>query len=106
MTSAPPRIDVLLIQFWIQDADVVVQALAVAEVEARVKRVDIEPALYAALGLKPYDLVIFDPRTPGLSVETVQGCMRSHGCKAVLVVLEETRPIDETIVSALRRRQS
>lgn len=85
MLSDLPRIDVLLIQFWIHDADAIVNALASAEVEANVKRVDIEPAVFAALGLRPYDLVVFDPSTPGMSVETVESCMRSHGSNAVLV---------------------
>lgn len=106
MTSDRPRIDVLLIQFWIHDIGPVVKALARAEVDANIKRVDIEPAVYAALGVKAYQLVIFDPRTPGLSRETVQSCMRSHGSTAQLVVLEDATAIEDAIAGALRRRQS
>jgi hypothetical protein len=106
MSSERPCVEVLLIQFWINDADQIIAALASTGLPTNIKRVDIEPAICAALGRCSYDLVIFDQSTPGLTIDMVRSCMRSHDSKAVLVVVDGTRPLEELITDALRRRQS
>lgn len=106
MPSDRRRIEVLLIQFWINDPDGVAAALSAAGVDATIKRVDIEPALHAALGRRSYDMVIFDPKTPGLSDDIVHGCMRAHGCKATFVALGHETPLEAAIREALERRHS
>jgi DNA-binding response OmpR family regulator len=106
MPVGAPSIEVLLIQLWIHEVEPFATALATAGVAANIKRVDIEPAVNAALGRRSYDLVIFDTRTPGLSLEMVQTCMRTHGIRVPLVVVDGRDLLDDVLTSALRQRQS
>jgi hypothetical protein len=106
MPSDRRRIEVLLIQLWINDPDGVAAAVYAAGVEATIRRVDIEPALHATLARRSYDLIILDPKTPGLSVDTVHSCMRVHGCKATLVALDQHASLEIAIREALEGRQS
>lgn len=82
-------LDVLAIQFWVHDPALIHRAVHSAGFDARIKRVDIEPALHAALGRQLWDLVIYDPATPGLAIETVQRCMKTFRRRAALVIIDD-----------------
>lgn len=104
MVAERSSVEVLLIQFWINDAAPLVTAIEAAGLRAHVKRVDIEPAIFAALGRVSHDLVIFDPSTPGITLELVQTCMREHASKAALAVAGDGESLKDAIAGILRRR--
>ncbi len=105
----PPRthtLEVLAVQIWIRDPAPLRAAIRSAGFLARIKRVDIEPALHAALGRQAWDLVVFDREPPILSLTTLRQAMRSHRCKAPLVVIEDGEVLVESVRRALKARRS
>lgn len=97
---------VLVIQFWIRDIRAIRAAFELAGVTAEITRVDIEPALYAALSWCEYDLAIYDPSTPTISRESVEKCLRSHHREIPLVLAEAGAPLAERITAAVAGRWS
>jgi CheY-like chemotaxis protein len=101
-----PEMRVLVIQFWIRDIRVIRSALEVAGITAQITRVDIEPALHAALSWGEYDLAIYDPSTPTISRTAVDDCLRVHGRDIPLVLAEDGAPLVDRIQCALAARRS
>lgn len=93
MSASAEPIRILLVRAWTEPLAPLRAALRAAGVEARIVRVDIEPALNAALerGSK-FDVVVFDPSTRGVSRELLDARLRDHHRFVPVVTLEE---IDE-----------
>lgn len=107
IVSGPlPTIDVLAIQFWIHDPALIRDAVHAAGFIARIKRIDIEPALHAALGRQPWHLVIYDPATPDLSLETVRRAMRAFRRRVPVVIVGDVTPLVEQVRRVLQHRRS
>ena len=106
MLSDRPQVEVLLVQFWINDPGPITAAIGATGVEANVKRGDIEPALNAALSSRSYDVIIYDPATPGVTLQMVQRCMASHASTALLVMVDDVMSLDDVIATVVRRRCS
>lgn len=97
-------IEVLAVQFWIRPLDPIACSLQSAGFIARIKRVDIEPALHAALGRQRWDLVLFDAATPELSLESVQQAMKSFRCDAPLLVASDEALADQIQLALCDKR--
>lgn len=102
----PHTIELLAIQFWIHDPGPIHRAVHLAGFTARIQRVDIEPALHAALGRQAWDLVIVDPATPDLSQVSVQRAMDGFRRNAPLIVLDDVVALPDRIRDALCARRS
>lgn len=97
---------VLVIQFWVNDSTPIRNALAAAGIDADLVRVDIEPAVNAALSWGRYTAVVYDPATTTVSLAAVEQCMRSNQCTVPLVVADDLSMLGARLLAALRRTQS
>jgi CheY-like chemotaxis protein len=92
---------ILVVQRWTIDLDPIEQSLRASGVDAAITRVDFAAALDAALTHERFDAVIFDPSTPDLTREAVEGCLRQHGRDIPIVLLDDTRTIGEQLARLL-----
>lgn len=76
-------------------------ALREASIEARIVRVDIEPALNAALDRSRFDLVVYDPKTPNVTRNMLDVCLRDHRHSPHVVVFESVEDAVAKIKRAL-----
>lgn len=106
MASLTSMVKVLLIRPWIHSLAPLRAALRRVGLEARFTRVDIEPALNAALARAGFDVVVVDPQTPGLSPSTIEARLRDHRVEVPVLALEDTETIGLRIRAALAARRS
>jgi hypothetical protein len=99
-------VQVLLIRPWIHSLAPLRASLRRAGFEARFTRVDIEPALDAALSRGGYEVAVVDPATPGLSHSTIERCLRDHRADFPVIVLEDVETLGEHVKAALASRRS
>jgi hypothetical protein len=100
-SSATPRI--LVIRPWTEPLTELRAALRDAGVTVRITRVDIEPALNAALARSSYDVVVWDPHCR-ITRDVVEARLREHGRTASIVVMEELGVTITNIVHTLTAR--
>lgn len=79
---------ILIVQSWTEDREPIELAAREAVADVSFARADFEAALDAALAHDHFDLAIFDPNTPGLTREIVEGCIKLHGREIPLIVFE------------------
>lgn len=92
-----------MIRAWTEPLTVFRETLREAGIAVRITRVDIEPALNAALARNPYDLVVWDPSS-SISRDIVEARLREHGRTASIIVLEEVGVTVTNIAHALTAR--
>lgn len=102
MRDVKHAIRILLIRPWTEPLAPLRIALERAAIAARFHRVDIEPALNAALYRGGYDLVVLDPRTPAISLELVEACMKANRRSVPIVTLGDPSTLGDAIRNALR----
>lgn len=96
-----PRI--LVIRAWTEPLVRFRAALRDAGVTVHITRVDIEPALNAALARGSFDVVVWDP-TSSVTRDVVEARLREHGRTASIVVLEGVGVTVTNIVHTLTAR--
>jgi hypothetical protein len=99
MAAPSDSIRILLIRAWTEPLAPFRDALRNAGIAARIARVDIEPALNAALSRGAFDVVVIDPNTPGLARGVVEARLREHRTACPIVVFESL----QTAVAGIRR---
>jgi hypothetical protein len=72
MAATTSQVRILLIRPWIRPLAPIRAALRDAALDARILRVDLEPALNAALARGGFDIIVFDPLTKELPRPVVQ----------------------------------
>jgi DNA-binding NtrC family response regulator len=87
MSAESKTIRILLIRAWTEPFALFRAALRAAGIHVRIARVDIEPALNAALGRGSYDAIVFDPTTPGISHDVIEARLREHARFIPIVVV-------------------
>lgn len=102
MPGEDDKVRILLIRPWTEPFAPFRAALRAVGIHARIARVDIEPALNAALGRGSYDVVVFDPGTPGVSRDVVEARLRDHARVIPIVVVVGTEPFD-AIAAAIKQ---
>lgn len=106
MASPNSMVQVLLIRPWIHSLAPLRASLRRAGLEGRFTRVDIEPALHAALARGGYDVAVVDPATPGLTHSTIEGSLRDHRADFPIIVLEDIESLGVRVKAALASRRS
>ncbi len=97
---------VLLVRPWIHPLAPLRDALRVAGLDPRFTRVDIEPALNAALARGSHDIVLYDPTTPALSRPVVEARLREHRANIPIVELDhDPGSVGDRIRAALASRR-
>jgi DNA-binding NtrC family response regulator len=91
---------VLLIRAWIHKLEPVRAALRDAGFLVEVTRIDIEPALHAALTRRAFDLVIHDPEVTGLPRPLVEARLREHRHATPVVTLRALAALGEAVLHA------
>lgn len=104
MRDVKDAIRILLIRPWTEPLAPLRIALDQAAIAARIHRVDIEPALNAALNRGGYDVVVLDPRTPAISVEVIEACMKANRRSFPIVTLGDPSTLGDAIRNAIRAR--
>ena len=99
--TATPRI--LVIRAWTEPLVRFREALREAGVVVRITRVDIEPALNAALARNAYDLVVWDPEST-ISRDVVEVRLREHGRTASIIAFEDIAVTVANIAHTLTAR--
>ncbi len=94
---------VIIVKSWVDDIDVVVARLHSAGYAVEYERVDLEPALWAALDRGPWHVVICDWKTPQLTIASVGRILRDHGTQVPIVVLDRIETLALDVHTALGR---
>lgn len=102
MREGHDAIRILLIRPWTEPLAPLRTALEAAELPVRFHRVDIEPALNAALLRGGYAVIVFDPGTPGISREMIEARLKANRRTIPIVTLGDARTLAEAIRQALR----
>jgi len=89
---------ILLVRPWTEPIGHFRAALREAGIDAKIWRVDIEPALNAALERATYDVIVFDPSTPHITRATIEELVRDHHRLAPIVVFDSM----ESVVGAIK----
>ncbi len=106
MATSASTVKVLLIRPWIHSLAPLRAALRDAGYEARFTRVDLEPALHAALARGGFDIAIVDPATPGLSRSAIDAAVRDHGTTLPMIELDGVNELGALVKRALAARRS
>lgn len=106
MRDVTNAIRILLIRPWTAPLAPLRIALDQAAMTARFHRVDIEPALNAALHRGGFDVVVLDPATTGISIEIVEACMKANRRSVPIVTLSDPSTLADAIRDALRARMN
>lgn len=104
MAAESEKVRILLIRAWTEPLAGFRAALAASGIEARISRVDIEPALNAALSRTSFDLIVLDPRTPGITRDLVEARLRDHRRLVQIVMFDEIDVMIGAIQRALKQR--
>jgi DNA-binding NtrC family response regulator len=105
MVSPGSSIKILLVRPWIHPLAPLREALRTAGVAARFTRVDIEPALNAALARGGFDVVVLDPTIPGMSPLVIEARMREHHVDIPIVELGDIATLVARIKQAIVARR-
>ncbi len=100
------HIDILLVRSWLHPLEPIRSTLRTAGFAPRFHRVDIEPALHAALTRGGYDVVIVDPHTAVLSRQIVQARIDELRPGTPLVLLGELSDLGARIAAVLHARRN
>lgn len=101
MVERAGTLEILLIQHWIHDLEPIRAAIGEVGAGARWTRVDIEPALHAALTRDTFDLVIY-AAPPSLSLASVEECLRATRCTIPVVAADPIATLAERVRDALQ----
>src|SRR5688572_12283 len=104
MDAASAKVRILLIRPWTESLAPIRDVLRDAKFTARISRVDIEPALNAALSRGAFDVIVFDPATKDLSLDIVEGRLRLHGRLTPIITLTSIDELVPAIRAALLAR--
>lgn len=95
---------ILLVRPWTAPIAELRAALRDAGIDAKIWRVDIEPALNAALERATYDVIVFDPTTPHITRATIEELVRDHQRLATIIVFDSMESVVEAIKHVLAAR--
>lgn len=101
MAAATTKARVLVIMPWTKSLATIRTALNDAGCSSRIMRVDIEPALNAALSRGNFDLILLDPATHEVPLDVVEARLREHRRCIPIVNLESTENLVDAIKEAL-----
>ena len=96
----PAPLHILLIRAWIHELEPVRAALRDAGFDVDITRIDIEPALHAALTRRAFDLVIHDPNVASLSREVIEARLREHRHATPIVTLRTFEGLGDAVIRA------
>lgn len=100
------HIEILLVRSWLHPLEPIRSSLRAARFAPRFHRVDIEPALHAALTRDGYDVVILDPGTTGLTHELVQARITELRPGTPLLLLGDVADLGGRIAAVLHARRN
>ena len=106
MAAWSEKVRILLIRPWTEPLAPLRAVLRDAGIPAQIFRVDIEPALNAALHRGGFDVVIFDPKMPGISREAVETRLREHRSSVPIITLDELDAIPSALEQVLAKRMN
>jgi hypothetical protein len=104
MSAQPTLVRILVIRAWTIAETPLRAALLRAGLAVEITRVDIEPAVNAALMRRTFDVIVLDPKTPTVSREEVEDCLRAQRLWIPIVELREVERLANDLQRALANR--
>lgn len=104
MSVVPTVVRILVIRPWTIAETPLRAALQRAGMAVEITRVDIEPAVNAALSRRGFDVIVLDPKTPTVSREDVEDCLRAQRLWIPIVELRAVESLADDIQHALGNR--
>jgi hypothetical protein len=77
----------LLVRLWTLDTERLRTSLRAARLSVRITRVDFPAALHAALTWGSFDVILYDPETPGLTHELLSTTLRERNLSTPVIPL-------------------
>jgi hypothetical protein len=97
MAEASHKVRILVIRTWTEPIGPLRAALAEAGLDVRIVRVDIEPALNAALDREYFEAIVFDPRTPNITRAMLDEQLWTRQQRPAVIVFESITDAVERI---------
>jgi hypothetical protein len=88
MAEASHKVRILVIRPWTEPIGPLRAALAEAGLDVRIVRVDIEPALHAALDRQFFEVVLFDAHTPNITRAMLDEQLWARRQRPTVIVFE------------------
>jgi hypothetical protein len=104
MSEVSTVVRILVIRAWTIAETPLRAALRRAGMAVEITRVDIEPAVNAALLRRSFDVIVLDPKTPTVTREDVEACLRAQRLWIPIVELRAVESLTDDIQSALANR--
>lgn len=104
MAQASEPVRILLIRSWTQPLAPLRAVLREHGITAHFFRVDIEPALNAALSRGGYHVIVYDPQTQGITRDTLDARLRDHKCSVAVIELGRHDDLPDAIARVLVAR--
>jgi len=95
---------ILLIRPWTEPIAPLRSALRDCGIDTRITRVDIEPALHAALSRTSFDVILFDPNTRDITREIVDERLRERERRTPVVTYTTLDVVIEQLRHAIAAR--
>lgn len=104
MCAQPTVVRILVIRPWTVSETPLRAALQRAGMAVEITRVDIEPAVNAALMRRSYDVIVLDPATPTVTREDVEACLRAQQLRIPVVELRAVESLADDLQQAFANR--
>jgi DNA-binding NtrC family response regulator len=106
MADRAAKLHILVVQSWTCDVRPIRDSLEAAGLDVSIMRVDIEPALHAALTWGQYDLVIYDPEATTISRTTVEECLYATRSNLPFIVVGDIASLGDRVRALRHARRS
>jgi len=104
MSAETTLVRILVIRAWTIAETPLRAALLRAGMAVEITRVDIEPAVNAALMRRTFDVIVLDPNMPTVTRQDVDDCLRAQRLWIPIVELREVERLADDIQHALANR--
>lgn len=94
---------VLFVKSWVEDLEPALAVLEASGFDVSYERVDLAPALWAALDRRGWDVLVCDWKTPQLSLFAVGAIVREYAASLPLVVLDRVEDLARDVKTAVCR---
>ena len=95
---------VLFVKPWVDDLEPALEALRACDLEVTYERVDLAPALWAALERTRWDVVVTDWKATELTLAVVSKLVREHRPDLPVVVLDRLEILGRDVLRAVARQ--
>lgn len=101
-----PLLNILLVRPWTTGTERLRTSLRAAGLTCRITRVDFPAALYAALTWGAFDVVIYDPTTPGITSDVLTTALRERCPTTPVLDLARSDDVGAQVAALMAARRN